>query len=217
MEAEDVHSTIAAVTRASPTGKRPLLVHIGLVEQITVDAKQLLIEDTCSTRTAVVGVDEVGKVITAFNYRSATPSRYFVEESDAIAWLTENPALESAPAAVAEPFTLEMREEILWVQWQADGSVTDADALALLERAKRIIPSTCPPMLFQLNHMISLTDGALHAFATGLNIAALAIVGTTVDDRVITIYYKTLHHPPYPTRHFETVSDAQEWLAHCFD
>ncbi len=90
IEARDIRSTIAAVTAASPQGKRPLLVHIGPLERITPEAKQLLIDDTCSARTAVVGVDDVGRVITAFNYRSATPSRYFTQESDAITWLTEN-------------------------------------------------------------------------------------------------------------------------------
>ncbi len=90
IEAADIHSTIAAVTAASPQGKRPLLVHIGPLERITPEAKQLLIDDTCSARTAVVGVDDVGRVITAFNYRSATPSRYFTKEADAIAWLTED-------------------------------------------------------------------------------------------------------------------------------
>jgi hypothetical protein len=89
IEADDIHSTIAAVTAASPQGKRPLLVHIGPLERITPEAKQLLIDDTCSARTAVVGVDYVGQVITAFNSKSATPSRYFAEETDAIAWLTD--------------------------------------------------------------------------------------------------------------------------------
>jgi hypothetical protein len=90
IEADDIRSTIAAVTAASPRGKRPLLVHIGPLERITPEARQLLIDDTCSARTAVVGVDDVGRVITAFNHRSATPSRYFTQESDAIAWLTED-------------------------------------------------------------------------------------------------------------------------------
>lgn len=93
IESADVHSTIAAVTAASPRGKRPLLVHIGPVERITAEAKQMLIDDTCSTRTAVLGADEVSRVITAFNQRSATPSRYFIEESEAIAWLTEDTPL----------------------------------------------------------------------------------------------------------------------------
>jgi hypothetical protein len=71
-------------------GRRPLLVHIGPLEPGHPEAKQLLIDDTYSTRTAVVGVDNVGRVLTAFNYRSATLSRYFAEQSDAIAWLTED-------------------------------------------------------------------------------------------------------------------------------
>lgn len=90
IEADDIHSTIAAVTSASPRGKRPLLVQIGALERITPEARQLLIDDTCSSRTAVVGVDNVGRVITAFNNRSGTLSRYFLEESDAIAWLRED-------------------------------------------------------------------------------------------------------------------------------
>jgi hypothetical protein len=90
IEADDIRSTIAAVTAASPQGKRPLLVHIGPLERITPEAKQLLLDDTCSARTAVVGVDDVGRVITAFNYRSATLSRYFEQESEAITWLTDD-------------------------------------------------------------------------------------------------------------------------------
>lgn len=90
IEAGDIESTIAAVTAASARGRRPLLVQIGPLERITPEARQLLLEDTCSARTAVVGVDEVGRVLTAFNYRSATPSRYYAEESEAIAWLTED-------------------------------------------------------------------------------------------------------------------------------
>jgi hypothetical protein len=95
IQAADIHLTIAAVTTLSLRGKRPLMVHIGLVQSIALEAKQLLLEDTCSCRTAVVGMNEVGRVLTAFNYRSATPSRYFTEESDAVAWLTEETALGS--------------------------------------------------------------------------------------------------------------------------
>ncbi len=47
IEADDIHSTIAAVTAASSQGKRPLLVHIGPVERITPEAKQ------CSSMTSV--------------------------------------------------------------------------------------------------------------------------------------------------------------------
>lgn len=90
IEAEDIRSSISAVIAASPLGKRPLLVEIGPLERISPEARQLLLEDTCSARTAVVGVDDVGRVLTAFNYRSATLSRYFAKESAAISWLMED-------------------------------------------------------------------------------------------------------------------------------
>lgn len=216
IEAEDVHSTIAAVTAASPRGsRRPLLVHIGLVERITPEAKQLLIDDTCSARTAVVGVDDVGRVLTAFNYRSATLSRYFTEESDALVWLAEDTDPDSVAAAV-EPFTAEMRGSVLWLECDADSEVDNTVATALVNRVNQLSPFVCPPMLIHLNHLISLTDEALQTLATGLNVAALGIVGAEPGDSLITAYYKQQHHPPYPTRHFTTVSAAQEWLSSGF-
>jgi hypothetical protein len=215
MQAEDVRSTITAVTAASPGGKRPLLVHIGLVERITAEAKQLLIEDTCSARTAVVGVDEVGRVLTAFNYRSATPSRYFTDESDAIAWLKGDTGVDGV-AASPEPFTAEMRGEVLWLECEADTDVDDTVAAAVVSRVTQLSPSVCPPMLIHLNHLISLTEEALRILATGLDIAALAVVGTEAGDPIITAYYKQQHDPPYPTRHFTTTGDAETWLKDCF-
>lgn len=215
MEAEDVRSTIAAVNAASTRGKRPLLVHIGLVERITAEAKQLLIDDTCSTRTAVVGLDEVGRVLTAFNYRSVTPSRYFANESDATAWLKGDSDPEGDDG-MTEPFTAEMRGEVLWLECEADSDVDNAVAAAIVNRVTQLSPSVCPPMLIHLNHLISLTEEALHTLATSLNIAALAVVGADAGDSIITAYYKQQHAPPYPTRHFRTVIDAENWLMNCF-
>ncbi|MHA7285944.1 DUF7793 family protein [Arthrobacter sp. MDT3-44] len=219
MQAEDIHSTIAAVTAASPGGKRPLLVHIGLVERITPGAKQLLIEDTCSTRTAIVGVDEVSRVLTAFNYRSATPSRYFTKESDAIAWLLAetNPGADpDSLSGIADPFAAKMRGEVLWIEFKTGTDVTNAVAAALEGRLNQLSPTVCPPMLIRLNHLVPLTEEALHSLATRLDIAALAIVGAEPGDPIITAYYKQQHHPPYPTKHFATAHDAQEWLNNCF-
>lgn len=95
MNADDVRSRISAISAMSPHGKRPLLVHIGLVARITLKAKQLLLDDMSSTRVAILSEDEVGRVLTAFNHRSATPSRYFSDEREAIAWLTEGPTREA--------------------------------------------------------------------------------------------------------------------------
>lgn len=89
MTGSDVRETIGAVDAVSGAGKRPLLVHIGSVERITREARELLIDDTCSTKTAVLGMDRVSMVMTAFAYTSATPTRFFTDEAEAIAWLLE--------------------------------------------------------------------------------------------------------------------------------
>lgn len=202
--AEDVHSTIAAVRAASPEGKRPLLVNIGLVERITPEAKQLLIDDTCSARTAVVGVDEVSRVLTAFNYRSATPSRYFTKESDAVAWLRA--------AVTPEAFSASMQAGVLWARWHTSASVSDSDAAAMVQRAGALIGHGCPPMLVELNGMVTLTRSALRSFANDLDIAAMALVGPTGVDRTIAEYFTMVHRPPYPTGYFETPKQALVWL-----
>ena len=89
MYGRDIRSTIGAVDAVSLMGKQPLLVHIGSVNRITPLARQLLIDDTCSARTAVLGIDPIAMVITAFAYNSATLTKYFTSETEAIAWLQE--------------------------------------------------------------------------------------------------------------------------------
>lgn len=89
MYGRDVRSTISAVDAVSTTQKQPLLVHIGSMTRITPAARQLLIDDTCSSRTAVLGIDPIAMVITAFAYTSATPTQYFTSEDEAVAWLLE--------------------------------------------------------------------------------------------------------------------------------
>lgn len=215
IEADDVQATMAAVTAASPAGKRPLLVNIGLVAAITLDARRLLIEDTCSLRTGVVGVDEVGKVLTAFNYRSVTPSRYFTVEAEAIAWLTgraEGGETTSRESVDPDPFTARMEEGLLLVEWDPGTSVTTEAAESLVAAVAALTPTRRPPMLARNNDMVSLTHEALDVFAGRLDVAALAIVGED-GDRVIATYYKQLHAPPYPTRFFASEAEARRWLA----
>lgn len=89
MYGRDARATIGAVDAVSGAGRRPLLVHIGAVTRITPAARQLLIDDTCSTRTAVLSTDVVSRVITAFAYTSATPTRFFTDEGEAADWLLE--------------------------------------------------------------------------------------------------------------------------------
>lgn len=88
MELRDVQASVTAVEAMSPSCQRPLLVHIERVDGISAEARDFLLEETCSSKTAALGTDEVARVMTAFNYRAATPSRYFTDEAVAIAWLT---------------------------------------------------------------------------------------------------------------------------------
>ena len=215
IEADDVRSTMAAVTAASPAGKRPLLVNIGLVDAITLEARHLLIEDTCSLRTGVVGVDAVGKVLTAFNYRSATPSRYFTVEDEAIAWLlgkAEGGEATSREALDPDPFRARLEGGIVLVDWDHGTSVTTEAAEALVAAIAALDPPRSLPMLALNNDMVSLTHEALSVFAERLDVTALAIVGAA-GDRTIATYYKQLHAPPYPTRFFTTETEARQWLA----
>lgn len=111
-----------------------------------------------------------------------------------------------------EAFTAGMRGSILWVKWSSSATVSEDMAVALIERADQICPNLCPPMLVELNGMVSLARGALHYFATGLNIAALALVGPSAVDRTLSQYFRQVHEPPYPTRHFEDHDEARAWL-----
>ncbi|WDF33029.1 hypothetical protein PTW37_14425 [Arthrobacter agilis] len=214
IEASDVRETMAAVTAASPHGKRPLLVRIGLVDAISLEARHLLIEDTCSLRTGVVGVDEVGRVLTAFNYRSVTPSRFFTDESDAIAWLTgraDAGDTTSRASEEANPFCAQLEGGVAVVRWEHGVSVSTAAAEALVAGVAALAPGERPPMLALNNSMVSLTPGAFEVFAHRLSVSALAIVGAE-GDSVIAAYYKQKHKPPYPTRFFGTAAEGRTWL-----
>jgi hypothetical protein len=212
MDVEDVRSSIAAVTAASVSGKRPLLVHIDLVHEITPEAKQLLIGETSTTRTAVVGVDEIGKVLTAFNYRAVTPSRYFDDEAEAISWLLHGTEPDDDSWA-AEHFTAEMRERVLWILCKSSTEVDNTVAAAIVQQTLQLSAGIRPPVLIRLDYLISITDEALHTLASELDIAAMAIVEAEPEDAVITAYYKQHYHPPYPTKHFAVISDAERWLS----
>ncbi|WP_146069716.1 hypothetical protein [Arthrobacter sp. B0490] len=211
VDANDARSRIATTNAMSPCGKRPLLIHIGLAKQITPEAKQLFVEDTSSTRLAILSEDEVGRVLTSFNHRSAIPSGYFNNELEAITWLTEKSAGE-VDAVLPGTFSMELREDVLWVQWQSNTSVIEEDAAAVLKHANQLDPVGRRPMLMNVNQII-LSQAALNLFAQKLNVVSLAFVGTA-DDDIIATHFRQHHRPSYPTKHFEAVDEAQVWLSH---
>ncbi|MBG6223965.1 hypothetical protein IWX63_000520 [Arthrobacter sp. CAN_A2] len=119
------------------------------------------------------------------------------------------------PHQAIEPFTATMRDGVLWIEWFAGMSVGDADASALVERADAISRDVCPPMLVELNGMVTLSRSALLRFAGDLNIAAMAIVGPTAVDNALAAFFAEVHDPPYPTRYFRDRAHALAWLTGC--
>ena len=111
-----------------------------------------------------------------------------------------------------DSFTAEIRGEVMWIEWVAHTTVTDEEASSLVRRANALSPDICPPMLVMLNDMDSLSRGALKTFSQELNIAAMALVGPSPVDRLLVSYFTAVHEPPYPTRHFTTVEEANTWL-----
>ena len=100
----------------------------------------------------------------------------------------------------------------LQVEWKEGLSVTRQDATELFDCLEELSPSVCPPLLVRLNNMISLSRFALSAFASELNVSALALLGPTAVDRTISTFFMEVHEPPYPTRYFEYTVDAERWL-----
>lgn len=89
ISAEDVQATADAFETVFGPERRPLLVHVGALGGITPEARQMLIEGTHPTRVAILTEDLVTKVITAFAYAAARPTRLFSDETEATRWLLE--------------------------------------------------------------------------------------------------------------------------------
>ncbi len=112
----------------------------------------------------------------------------------------------------AHTFVADMRGPVFWVKWCRSVTVSEAMAAELAQRMERLVPALCPPMLVELNGMVSLTRGALHFFATESNVAAVAGVGPSAVDHTLSSFFKQVHQPPYPTRHFDDAVEAYAWL-----
>ncbi|MHA7219239.1 DUF7793 family protein [Arthrobacter sp. MDT1-48-3] len=110
---------------------------------------------------------------------------------------------------------MELRNGILSVGWAEGMSVSEADAVAFIEHAEAICRTTCPPMLVELNEMVTLSSRALNHFAKELNIGALALVGPSPVDKTIADHFTVVHNPPYPSRYFPHRNEALTWLTAC--
>lgn len=115
-------------------------------------------------------------------------------------------------APPCDGFTASMDGAVLRVSWDRSATVSEEDALSLIEHAKDVCPGAGVPMLVELNAMVSLSRAALQTFATDLQIPAMALVGTSAVDETLAVFFIRVHEPPYPTRYFTTVPAARDWL-----
>lgn len=109
-------------------------------------------------------------------------------------------------------FALTREDGYVRVEWAEDISVTERDALDLLDRLEQECPGVCEPMLANLNSMVTISAPALAICASRLNVAALAIVGPSAVDRMIATFFSEVHEPAYPTRYFTEPDAALGWL-----
>ena len=114
--------------------------------------------------------------------------------------------------ATGHRFALTREGGYVRVEWDEDVTVTEQDALDLLEQLDRVSPGLCEPMLVLLNAMVSVDAGAQAIFAGRLNVAALALVGPSAVDRIIATFFNDVHRPRYPTRYFREPGAAIQWL-----
>jgi hypothetical protein len=113
----------------------------------------------------------------------------------------------------ADPFTVDVRDGILWIDWIRGTSVDNVDARALIERAAALSAGVRLPMLVELNGMVTLTRNAFLQFAKELNVVAMALVGESAVDRVIAAHFIEVHRPVYPTDYFSCRDEALAWLS----
>ncbi|KNC19532.1 hypothetical protein AC792_05845 [Arthrobacter sp. RIT-PI-e] len=216
IEARDVVAATAAITELSPERSRPLVMSIGVAEHITPDARRLLIRNVSSSRTAIIGQDDVGRVLTAFAHRSVTPTRYFTDDEEALGWVLDDTGEYSSvfgeSYGVQKAFTSQMLDGVLRVRWTQPFHIDAAIAQNIVLRAEFMNPTSCPPMLLELREVMSATDKAMRILADGLNIAALAVVSTDPRGKRLIASYKQRAYPPPPPRHFNTVKQAEHWV-----
>lgn len=109
-------------------------------------------------------------------------------------------------------FVLTRENGYFRVEWNAAVTVSEQDALDLVQRLDELNPGRCDPMLVILNAMVSVDAPGQTVFADQLNVAALALVGPSAVDRMIATFFDGVHRPRYPTRHFRQPDEALDWL-----
>lgn len=117
------------------------------------------------------------------------------------------------PSAETARFRLEyLATGVLTLRWARSIEVTAGDIEALGVRVQALAPGCLPPILADLNGMVTLSREAFTALSSARNLPAVAVVGASPVERVLVAHFQAVHRPSYPIEYFERRDEALTWL-----
>ena len=102
-------------------------------------------------------------------------------------------------------------EGIVLVEWEPRIRFTDEDAAAVMSYV-RGLDARPLPMLVRPQGMLTISRGALDAFAGTRWVSAMAVTGRSLIDGFLLGIYHEVYRPRFPVRHFDEESRAIRWL-----
>lgn len=101
---------------------------------------------------------------------------------------------------------------VLTVCWARSLEVTAGDIEALRICLQELAPGRLPPVLADLNGMITLSREAFAALSSATDLPAVAVVGASPVEKVLVAHFQAVHRPAYPIEYFERRDEALTWL-----
>ncbi|GAB3537116.1 hypothetical protein GCM10027403_20220 [Arthrobacter tecti] len=89
LDKRDAHSLIQTLTALGGESGRVdrLLIDMGAPASIAYEARMMFWAATCMNRLAILGQSSMDRVLVAFALASPVPTRFFLDEDAALAWL----------------------------------------------------------------------------------------------------------------------------------
>lgn len=101
---------------------------------------------------------------------------------------------------------------VLGLRWAESIAVTAGDVNILKARVRALALENCPPVLVDLNGMVTLSPGAFAELSTADGVPAVAVVGSSPVEKVLVAHFRAVHKPLYPVGYFEDRDEAHVWL-----
>ncbi|BBE22558.1 hypothetical protein MN0502_14410 [Arthrobacter sp. MN05-02] len=88
IDREDITVAGSAIVASGRAGL-PLLVEVSALREVTWAARETVLAYEHPARIAILGYDDVDRVLMAFMVRSATKTRFFLDRDAAVRWLLQ--------------------------------------------------------------------------------------------------------------------------------